>query len=45
MKKEIVNEFAEMNNNNILMEELFESNLKIFGDILESLIGAVFVDS
>lgn len=45
MKKEIVDEFAKINDNKIFMDELYESNLKIFGDILEALIGAVFVDS
>jgi len=35
---------SERNNLALDLDELYEHNLKIFGDVFESLIGAVFLD-
>jgi dsRNA-specific ribonuclease len=46
MKPEIIDKMAELTTSRRLnMEDLEKYKLKIFGDILEALFGAVFIDS
>jgi dsRNA-specific ribonuclease len=43
-KKTMAEVYAEQEYVNLNMEPLYEHTLKIFGDIFESLIGAIFLD-